>query len=372
GDFKLAEHLWTRVLALSPADPKALKALRRIWVKLEQTAKPPLSESIPESGNKSRTITPPRYSEEVPQSPLPQGILNLQSFKFDVVTVDSQGKEINRNPHQAKFFAENLGNGVMLEMVAIPRGKFLMGSPTSEPGDRIMMHYVTSEEERCKSESPQHSVTIQPFFMGKHPVTQAQWKAVVPFPKVNRNLKTELSQYKGDNLPVEQVSWSDAVEFCDRLSKKTGRTYRLPSEAEWEYACRAGTTTPFHFGETITTDLANYDGNRTYRSEAKGEYRAKTTLVGHFSVANLFGLYDMHGNVWEWCADSRHPNYEGAPTDGSVWQDDNDNNYRLLRGGSWVNYPASCRSAFRYLYYLGGRYGNSFGFRVVCETAPTL
>jgi formylglycine-generating enzyme required for sulfatase activity len=214
--------------------------------------------------------------------------------------------------------------GVTLEMVAIPGGTFLMGSPESEP-------------ERSDRESPQHTVTIQPFFMGKFPVTQAQWQAVASLPKVNIDLKPDPSNFKGANRPVEQVSWNDAVEFCARLSKATGREYRLPSEAEWEYACRAGTTTPFHFGETITTDLANYDGNYTYGSGSKGQYRKQTTDVGSFP-ANAFGLHDMHGNVWEWCQDTWHENYNGAPTDGSAWVDENANqNIRILRGGSWTS-----------------------------------
>ncbi|NEP61763.1 MAG: SUMF1/EgtB/PvdO family nonheme iron enzyme [Symploca sp. SIO2G7] len=350
GDYELAEQLWIRVLALSPADPKALKSLKRIWGKLKNLAKLPLLEPSPESGNKSQTIQPSQKK---------QGVLKFQSFGFDVVTIDSQGKEINRNRRQAKFFAENLGNGVTLEMVSIPRGKFLMGSPTSEKG-------------RKDTESPQHEVTVQTFFMGKYPVTQAQWKAVAALPKINRDLKAEPSEFKGDNLPVEQVSWYDAVEFCARLSQKTERTYRLPSEAEWEYACRAETTTPFHFGETITSTLANYNGTRTYNSEPKGEFREQTTPVGHFQGANAFGLYDMHGNVWEWCVDSWHDNYQGAPTDGRAWNSDNDNDYRLLRGGSWLDIPVVCRSACR-VYALPGDSRNfSLGFRVLCEAAWTL
>ena len=182
-------------------------------------------------------------------------------------------------------------------------------------------------------------------------------------------MKADPSFHKGDSLlPVERVSWFDVVEFCARLSKKTGRTYRLPSEAEWEYACRAGTTTPFHFGETITSKLANYGGKKTYNSEPKGEYREQTTPVVDFQVANAFGLYHMHGNVWEWCADSWHPNYIGAPTDGSAWNNDNDN--RLLRGGSWFSAPMFCRSAFRYdLIFPGRPHKGTLGFRVVCEEA---
>jgi formylglycine-generating enzyme required for sulfatase activity/uncharacterized caspase-like protein len=244
-------------------------------------------------------------------------------------------------PKQAEFFTENLGNDALLEMVAIPGGQFLMGSPENEP-------------ERLASESPQHTVTIQPFHMGKFPVTQAQWQAVAALPKVKIDLNPEPSYFKGANRPVEQVSWDHAIEFCVRLSRfvegrlanKTGKPYRLPSEAEWEYACRAGTTTPFHFGETITTDLANYDGNYIYGSGSKGEYRGQTTEVGKFP-ANAFGLYDMHGNIWEWCQDAWHESYERAPADGTAWMSKNDNDYRLLRGGSWLNVPRYCRSAYR-------------------------
>ncbi|MGK7904104.1 MAG: formylglycine-generating enzyme family protein, partial [Hormoscilla sp.] len=172
------------------------------------------------------------------------------------------------------------------------------------------------------------------------------------------------SYFKGANRPVEEVSWHDGVEFCARLSRETGRHYRLPSEAEWEYACRAGTTTPFHFGETITPDLANYDGNYTYGSGSKGVYREKTIDVGSFPP-NAFNLYDMHGNVWEWCADPLHENYEGAPGDGSVWESGGDDSRRMLRGGSWYNYPRNCRSADRDCNAPGGR-DNYGGLRVVC------
>ncbi len=184
--------------------------------------------------------------------------------------------------------------------------------------------------------------------------------------KVESNLKPDPSRFKGDDRPVEQVSWYDAVEFCQRLSKQTGREARLPSEAEWEYACRAGTTTRFHFGETITGELVNCDSDSIYVSKPKGVYLRQTKPVGSFPP-NGFGLYDMHGNVWEWCADPWHDNYLGAPTYGSVWTEGGDNNRSPLRGGSWFNYSDYCRSAYR---------GNDFrkrtfntyniGFRVVC------
>lgn len=295
-------------------------------------------------------------------SPAPnsQTRIKTQPFKFEVATLsiikkpgwfgEKVTREINRSRGRAESFAEDLGNGVRLEMVTIPSGTFLMGSPESEP-------------ERAKDEGPQHTVIIQPFFMGKFPVTQAQWQAVASFPKVNIDLDPDPSYFKGANRPVEQVSWFEAIEFCARLSKAAGRKYRLPSEAQWEYACRAGTTTSFHFGETISPDLANYDGNYTYASGSKGIYRRQTTEVGRFS-ANTFGLYDMHGNVREWCADHWHDSYEGAPTDGSVWLSENENNYRMLRGGSWYLNPWNCRSASRNGYIPDDHHDN-LGFRVV-------
>jgi formylglycine-generating enzyme required for sulfatase activity len=225
----------------------------------------------------------------------------LKSFEFASVTVNRHGKEIKREPKQAQYFTENLPNNVPLDMVAIRGGTFMMGSPEPEGYD---------------SEKPQHEVTVPPFFMGKYPITQAQWRAIASRKdlKVERDLEANPSRFKDrDRCPVEKVSWYDAVEFCARLSQHTGKSYRLPSEAEWEYACRAGTTTPFHFGETITSELANYRATETYGAGVKGTYRQETTEVGSFGVANAFGLYDMHGNVWEWCLDDWHDNYEGAP-----------------------------------------------------------
>jgi formylglycine-generating enzyme required for sulfatase activity len=176
------------------------------------------------------------------------------------------------------------------------------------------------------------------------------------------------SRFKGSNRPVEKVSWNDAVKFCEKLSQRTGKTYRLPSEAEWEYACRARTTTPFYFGETITTDLANYDGNYTYASAPTGDYHGQTTDVGSFPP-NAFGLYDMHGNVYEWCLDDWVDNYNNAPTNGSAVT--RLSNPKLLRGGSWGSNPVHCRSAFR-SFNDAGFVNYGYGFRVVCGAAWTL
>ncbi|MBD2185253.1 SUMF1/EgtB/PvdO family nonheme iron enzyme [Planktothrix sp. FACHB-1355] len=255
---------------------------------------------------------------------------------------------------QSQSFSEDLGNDIKLDMVYIPGGTFTMGAPSTE--------YRSRDCER-----PQHEVTIKPFLMGKYPVTQAQWKAVANLAKVNRDLQADPSRFKGANRPVECVSWYDAVEFCDRLSQHTSRSYRLPSEAEWEYACRAGTTTPFYFGQTITPELANYDANYTYGLGRKGKYRRETTPVGSFPP-NAFGLYDLHGNIWEWCADHWHDNYQGAPNDETIWLTSDEKSPRLRRGGSWIYSPDYCRSAFRNGFDAGYSFGN-IGFRVVCAAA---
>ncbi|WP_392477406.1 SUMF1/EgtB/PvdO family nonheme iron enzyme [Nostoc sp. C110] len=261
---------------------------------------------------------------------LPQKVIvplpPLETFEFDVVTVDTGGREVNRMSGNANFFAEELGKSVTLEMVSISGGTYMMGSPECE-GDA--------------DERPRHKVTVKPFFMGKFPVTQAQWRVVAALPKVKQALNPNPSKFKGLDRPVENVSWYEAVEFCLRLSERTGRDYRLPSEAEWEYACRAGTTTSFHFGETITSELVSCT------IETTSKFRRETTNVGSFEVANAFGLYDMHGLVWEWCADSWHNNYSDAPSDGTAWEVGGDINRRVLRGGSWSFNAELCRSASR-------------------------
>jgi formylglycine-generating enzyme required for sulfatase activity len=261
-------------------------------------------------------------------------------FQFERITVNSSGKIIKQEPGKAQYFSEDLGNGVTLDMVAIPGGAFLMGTEEAEI-ERLVEKYQVNW---FKSEKPQHQVTIPAFYMGKFPVTQEQWQRVAKLPPVARKLKEDPSRFKGDKLPVESVSWEDAVEFCARLSKATRKEYGLPSEAQWEYACRAGTTTPFNFGETISSNLANYNSNYTYENELKGKYREHITEVGSF-LPNGFGLYDMHGNVWEWCADTYHENYQGAPNDGSVWG--KRTNIFVLRGGSWNQPPGGCRSSYR-------------------------
>ena len=291
----------------------------------------------------------------------------------------------------SQFFTEELSvpnQALALTMLWIPPGRFWMGSPETEP-------------ERRDSEGPQHLVQLQGFFMSQTPITQAQWREVAgwkegPGEQWGREMKTDPSRFQSkewpeenevrllqgesntDQRPVELVSWEDAMEFCYRLSKRTGRTYTLPSEAQWEYACRAGTTTPFCFGDMISSELANYDGNYAYANGSKGIYREQTTPVGMFP-ANSWGLHDMHGNVWEWCLDEWRESYEGAPTDGRAWGDAAEGEKskesvkaKLLRGGSWYLYPWYCRSACRSLSDPDDAF-KGFGFRVVClPQGPSL
>jgi formylglycine-generating enzyme required for sulfatase activity len=213
----------------------------------------------------------------------------------------------------------------------------MMGSPESEAGR--------------ENDEIQHEVTIsKAFYLGAYEVTQAQWKAV---------MGSDPSEFKGDDNPVEMVSWDDAMEFCRRLSGRTGRRFRLPTEAEWEYACRAGTTTPFHTGETITTDQANYNGKYTYGGGREGVYREKTMPVGSFP-ANAWGLHDMHGNVFEWCLDWFGV-YDGTKTQDP--QGASSGAGRVVRGGSWANNPRYCRSAIRGRGEPDARI-NGIGFRV--------
>jgi formylglycine-generating enzyme required for sulfatase activity len=292
---------------------------------------------------------------------------STQTFSFDVMTVDEQGQVCDRQRKTAEYVREDLGNDILLDMVVIPSGAFLMGSPETEKGRR-------------DNEGPQLEVSIPSFLMGRYPITQAQWRAVAGMPRVKLDLKPDPSYFKGDDRPVEDLSWYEAVEFCDRLSAYTGRQYRLPSEAEWEYACRAGTTTPFHFGETLTTDLANCN------KRSKSKWRQETTPVDYFEVANIFGLFDMHGNVFEWVQDELPDSYEGEPTilisnsisvfewgqnhlptsyEGEPTEDMlmgimdltsqffsfasliKHEPHRAIRGGSWYDTPRYCRSAYR-------------------------
>ena len=266
-------------------------------------------------------------------------IEQLPAYEFKTVTVNECGEVIDSQTCLTHQLILDLKNGISLELVAIPGGIFQMGSPGRVGFD---------------DEHPQHIVNIAPFLIGKTLVTQEQWSAVMR--------KCLPWRFHGSKIPVENISWYDAVEFCQRLSKLTGQTCRLPSEAQWEYACKAGTQSTFTFGPTLTTDLANYVGEYIYLNEPKGIYRHTPTEGGTFPP-NAFGLFDMHGNLWEWCADVWHAGYTGAPIDGSTWESGEKGALRVLRGGSWHEPPANCRSTVRLGQPPGDR-EDFFGFRV--------
>jgi formylglycine-generating enzyme required for sulfatase activity len=285
------------------------------------------------------------------------GGLPLRGYEFDTVVTDSSGAVIERKKGQARSYDEAVG-GASIEMVEIPGGTFSMGSSFDD------------------AEQPVHQVNVSSFFIGKYEVTQAQWKAVVSLPKVSRDLDPETSFFKADNLPVECVSWKAAMEFCARLSRATGRSYRLPSEAEWEYACRAGTTGMFALGHSITTELVNHKGTRTTWEQApvSASFRERTTPVGSLGTANGFGLYDVHGNVAEWCLDYAQIGYVGAPKDGTVWRAPSrlaktkSDDMRIARGGSWLDGAEQCRATRRGSAGVEDRKA-SIGFRIV-EQGP--
>jgi formylglycine-generating enzyme required for sulfatase activity len=263
-----------------------------------------------------------------------------KSFQFEVVLLDKRGNINNREQKESRYQWIYLGDGVSLDMVYIPGGSFMMGSPV---GEKFLGLLRYDEDAGRDKERPQHLVTLPPFQMGKNP-----------------------SHRQGADLPVENVSWLDAQDFCEKLSQKTGKKFRLPSEAEWEYACRAGTSTDFHFGVTITTNVANF-GGYPFGGAPKSHGPRETTAVGSYRVANNFGLYDMHGNVEEWCLDEWTTDYQGVSINGRARGDVfslDGNKKRIKRGGSYHSTAWSSRSAHRSIWTASDNC-MSIGFRVL-------
>ena len=265
----------------------------------------------------------------------------LKRLDFFSPSVDETGRIIKNEQFSTQYFSENVDE-ISIDMLSIPSGTFLMGSPEDEVG-------------RSAFEGPQHNVEVSEFFISRFAVTQSQFQAV---------MGNNPSQIKGPNNPVECVNWFEAKTFCRRLSDLSGREYRLPTENEWEYSCRAGTSTPFPYGETITEDLANFYAYIPYGKASVGSHRSGTTPVGSFP-ANKFGLHDMCGNTFEWCEDILQENYQQSQRVVSRSRKEELPDYYVLRGASWVNFPVLCRSAFRF--------GNipiyrsvAIGFRIVC------
>jgi formylglycine-generating enzyme required for sulfatase activity len=272
----------------------------------------------------------------------------LYSMDFSQTQVDPDGRVITRHPQQAVAYSEVLGPGNRIEMVQINPGVFEMGTVPNEPYFEAL-------------EGPRHQVQVGGLFISRFEVTQQQWEAVASLPRISEDLPLKPSAFPGPDRPVESITWIQAKEFCARLSAKTGRLYRLPTEAEWEFACRAGTDTPFCFGETMNSALANYQATKPFAHEGKGQYRRETVSVGSLDAANYFGLMDVHGNVAEWCED-RFGEYQAEfivdPTGAKTGND------RVVRGGSWRSYPWQCRSASRVGFHKDYR-RNDIGFRIV-------
>ncbi len=271
-------------------------------------------------------------------------------FRFETVQVDEKGEVAKKILAEATSFTEDLGHGVFLEMVKIPSGRLVVGADRAAKG--------AGEREKSRRE-----VTVPEFWMGKYTITRAQWNAAnLKLSKVPSEAP-DVVPNGGLNRPIENVFWTDAVAFCQWLSQRSRKAYRLPSNAQWEYACRAGTTTPFYFGKTITPDIVNYNGNYAYDRGPKGKYRQQTTEVGSFPP-NLFGLYDMHGNVWEWCLDG-WPDFLGYDSSQhNTWNLSGQK--KFLRGGSWSYLPTNCRSAYSLGYPFHDRLDDT-SFRVICQ-----
>jgi formylglycine-generating enzyme required for sulfatase activity len=296
---------------------------------------------------------------------------------FNVPQVNERGTVVSERPARASGHVVDLG-GVALEMVQVPGGRFRMGAGASEVAlafAEAKADGVNIEEDtylNITSEMPQHAVDVPGFLMSRYEVTQAQYAAVM------RELPNIPAGMRGANLPVVNVTWDKANEFCARLRNLTGRTFRLPSEAEWEYAARGGAETPFAFGPTITPTLAVYDSAIPFGAAPRGPKRRAMAEVGSISPANAFGLHDMHGNVWEWVADFWHLDYTGAPTNGSVWDvpdvipadpqdpygEEMEDESRVARGGSWATAANRCRSASRFR-FAPHTASPQLGFRVV-------
>lgn len=261
--------------------------------------------------------------------------------RLSLLLVATLGSWFPLHAHDKKDPPKHFTNSIGMKFVWIPPGSFVMGSP--------------KEEKERRDDETQHKVTLtKGFYMGVYTVTQEQWKEV---------MGNNPSFFKGEkNLPVDSVTWEDCQEFIRKLrvNDKEKKAYRLPTEAEWEYACRAGTTTPFHTGETISTDQANYNGNLVYGSGKKGVYKQKTTPVGSFP-ANAWGLHDMHGNVPQWCQDW----YGEYPKDDAVDPQGPEKGFhRVLRGGLWGGNPGASRSTHRVGFVPGLRGNFYFGFRL--------
>ncbi len=358
-----------------------------------ETAKPPVPAPAPTPAPTSPVAAPPVdpgvKTAAATSAPTPAKIPGpvlpppaLSNFGFEVITSDDRGRIVGNRVETSRFFQTELSGGMSLDMVQVPGGGYMMGSLESDLADvkknssRAMERDLSNDIaesliRRYNWEAPKHMVKVPAFYMSKYEVTQAQWRAVASLPKVKIDLLSDPSSFKGSGLPVETITWEEAVEFCERLSIATGRQFRLPTEAEWEYACRAGTNTPFNFGDSIRSEWANFQGKFPFNNSPKGEFRETTVAVGTLGGPNAFGLYDMHGNVWEWCSDIWNESYEGAPTDGKSWDTGKIPYLRMIRGGAWDSLGGECRSNSRNRMTSTIRL-NNIGLRIVADIPEQL
>ncbi len=352
--IKLAESLWQNQAPKPEPDPDETTASKQIVPRPKQTkANDALVNWVRGlhygrwkvgEWNRFRESLGPGADEEALGKQRDEEIAR-QFAAFETASVREDGTLWNPVKQRVRQFIEALDENTNLSLAHVPKGRFMMGS------------------DRYFHEGPVRAVNISDFYLGQMLVTQSQWQAVTRLPKVNLDLVNNPAYFLGSDLPVDSVTWPEANEFCARLAAYTSRKYRLPSEAEWEYACRANSTTAFSFGETITPLIVNYDGTQPTQKAPVGEFRGKTVRSGSLGPANKFGLYDMHGNLWEWCADEWHENYAvDSPLDGSAWITSAQPAYRTLRGGAWCNWADACRSSERMkanetekLYYIGFR-----------------
>ncbi|MDM9629068.1 SUMF1/EgtB/PvdO family nonheme iron enzyme [Rhizobium sp. S152] len=417
-DLALADQLWWRVLTVDPGDALAQSSIRRIAAKLQRIDEDDVGERSnvhdPATSPRTRQLDPTNKFAEPALGPSRRQVLtglgigsiavagvaagvvqwrtrnwagkappiNAMSTYVDVKTVNAEGKPLPTFRQRIRYFAENIDDQTTFEMSLLPGGEFQMGAAVGEWPAK------SAESRRMQP------LRIAPFAMSRTVVTQQQWLSVYDgHPEtLNWPLSPDPSSFKGGDQPVETVSWQEATEFCARLSNISRRRYRLPSEAEWEYACRAGTTTAFHFGPTLTDTLANYCGDGgavcgtsfereiasttydgieypsgTYAGGPPGVFRGKPTPVASYPP-NGFGLFDMHGNVWEHCLDRWSPRLDWLPSDGSAFDTEDGDNLRALRGGAWSHNPALCRSASRdRMAQDSTGWEGRVGFRVVCE-----
>lgn len=346
---------WTASQVLVALDPSAELGTVTVLLPLS----PSFRRAIPTAAGETGCVSIP--VSRIEMQPLAPSLTDSLTTDTDNFTKPARlnrqgGEKMKAISLPTRQYQERLPGAAMLDMIAIPAGNFFMGTATEDIEQVVKLETWFKRIEVKKwlrPEMPQHRVHLAEFYISKTPITQEQWQAV---------MLSNPSLFSGLRRPVENVSWWDGVEFCDRLSQLTGKNYRLPTEAEWEYACRAGTQTLYSFGNSKQPlrDYAWYTWNSQHKTQPVAQKKP-----------NAWGLHDMHGLVWEWCEDNWHESYNGAPTDGSAWNEYGHSTKHVVRGGAWYSLADDCRSVYRFCYDASFRYP-SIGFRVVVKSCPVV